>query len=72
MPDPGFEAFLSTYPPEVRGLAQLVREAVLSALPGVEEIVDSPSRIVAYGHGQKYSQLICAIQPLDCPLSLAA
>lgn len=55
--------FLSQYTPEVRDLAMRTRALVLDALPGAIEIVDAPSRIVAYGYGSRYADLVCAIQP---------
>ncbi len=55
--------FLSQYTPEVRDLAMRIRALVLDALPAAIEIVDPPSRIVAYGFGSRYADLVCAIQP---------
>jgi hypothetical protein len=55
--------FLSQYTPQVRDLAMRARALVLEALPGALELVDAPSKIVAYGYGSKYADLVCAIQP---------
>lgn len=57
------EQFLDQYPPAVRELAMRARVLVLDALPGVIELVDPPSKIIAYGYSSKYADLVCAIQP---------
>ncbi|NLG74535.1 MAG: DUF1801 domain-containing protein [Chloroflexi bacterium] len=62
-PSSELESFLSQYSPGVRELALAARRAVLAALPGAVEMVDPPSKIVAYGYGKKYADLICSIAP---------
>lgn len=70
MPDISLEQFLAQYPPEVRDLALQTRALILDALPGAVELVDAPSRIIAYGYGKKYADLVCAIQPYKTYLNL--
>ena len=70
MPADSLEQFLSAYPPEVRDLALQTRALILDALPGAVELVDAPSKIVAYGYGSKYADLVCAIQPQKSYLNL--
>ncbi|HVN55409.1 MAG TPA: DUF1801 domain-containing protein [Anaerolineaceae bacterium] len=60
---PDLDNFLSAYSPEVRELALKARAPILEVIPGAVEIVDAPSKIVAYGLGRKYADLVCAIQP---------
>jgi hypothetical protein len=58
-----FEHFLRTYPEPVQTIAAQLREIILSELPGMMEMVDAPSKIVAYGTSAKYADLVCAIAP---------
>jgi hypothetical protein len=64
------DRFLGLFPPEVRDLALQARELVQGALPGAIEVVDPPSKIIAYGYGQKYKDLICAIAPTSSYVNL--
>lgn len=64
------DSFLSLYSPEVRALALQTRALVLDALPGAIEMVDPPSKIIAYGYSIKYADLVCAIQPQKTYLNL--
>lgn len=57
------EAFLESFPPEIAEIALLARSKILSLIPDAIEMVDPPSKIIGYGFGRKYSQLICAIAP---------
>ena len=63
MTDLSLEQFLDQYSPAVRELAMRIRALVLIALPGAIELVDPPSKIIAYGYSSKYTGLVCAIQP---------
>jgi len=56
-------AFLNNYPPEVAALALDLRVLLLDRLPGVEEVVDLPAKMVAYAYGQRYTDMICTIIP---------
>jgi hypothetical protein len=58
-----FEIFIKTYPEPVQLIAQQLREMVMSELPGTKEMVDAPSKIIAYGANAKYADLVCAIAP---------
>jgi hypothetical protein len=64
------EEFLASYSPVVRDLALQTRQLVMEAIPLVVEIVDPPSRIIAYGFGSKYADLICAIAPYTAHVNL--
>jgi len=63
MAQPTAEEFLSSYSPQVQQLAWQARALVLEAIPGVQEIVDPPSKIIAYGFSPRYTDLVCAIAP---------
>ena len=58
-----FEAFIKDYPEPVQLIAVQLREVILSELPGTQEMVDAPSKIIAYGASAKYADLVCAIAP---------
>ena len=63
MEDKKLTEFLGDYSPEVQVLIHQVRTMLASELPGVQEIVDIPSNIIAYGYTPKYKDLVCAIAP---------
>jgi hypothetical protein len=58
-----FEAFIKNYPEPVQLIAFQLRKLILSELPGTMEMVDAPSKIIAYGASAKYANLVCAIAP---------
>ncbi len=43
---------------------------IMSALAGATEQIDQPSKIIAYGYGKKYADLICAIAPFKDHVNL--
>ena len=55
--------FLAQYPPSVRDLALELRQMILMRIPGALETVDRASRVVAYGFGTGYKDMICTIIP---------
>jgi hypothetical protein len=69
---PGDEAadFLAQYPPDVRNLAQASRAMVLRLVPGVTEQVDVKARIIGYGYGRKYIDMVCMIMPTKAGVNL--
>jgi hypothetical protein len=58
-----FDLFLREYPEPVQLISKHLREIILLELPGIKEMVDQPSKIVAYGVSAKYADLVCAIAP---------
>jgi hypothetical protein len=62
--------FLSHYDEEVFANALKLRDVVISNLPGITEQLDVPAKMLAYGYGQKYSDLICVIIPSKKGLKL--
>jgi len=58
-----FDHFITNYPEPVQLIANQLREIILFVLPGIKEMVDAPSKIVAYGASAKYADLVCAIAP---------
>ena len=64
------DEFLSQYTPEVRDLVWKTRALVLAVIPQAIEQIDLPSKIIAYGIGIKYADLICAIAPYKSYVNL--
>lgn len=64
------EEFLAAYSPEVRDLALKTRALVQEVIPTALEIVDPPSKIIAYGFSRKYADLVCAIAPYKTYINL--
>jgi len=64
------EEFLISYNPEIRQLVLKTRALVLDVIPQAIEQVDPPSKIIAYGFGSKYADLICAIAPYKTYINL--
>jgi len=58
-----FEIFIKDYPEPVQMIAAHLRKLILSELPDNKEMVDVPSKIIAYGASAKYADLVCAIAP---------
>jgi hypothetical protein len=58
-----FHGFLATYPPEVQELAHQLRKLVTEAVPGSVEMVDTSAKVIGYGFGAGYKDLICTIMP---------
>jgi len=52
---PAFNEYLSRFSPEIQDLASIVRSIIMETIPDALEMVDTPSGIVAYGFGKKYS-----------------
>lgn len=63
-------AFLSNYSETVLQQALALRKIVLANLPGVQEQIDMPARMIAYCYGQKYMEMVCTIIPSKNGLKL--
>lgn len=61
--DTNISTFLSNYSDHVSGCVLKLRNVLLKNLPGVEEQIDVPARMIAYCYGQKYTELVCTIIP---------
>jgi hypothetical protein len=55
--------FLAEYPEAVQSIAWELRLMILSSMPGVRETVDRSARIIGYGFGVGYRDLVCTIIP---------
>jgi len=70
MNNASLEEFLTSYSPEVHQLVMTTRALVLEIIPQAIEQVDPPSKIIAYGFGLKYADLICVIAPYKSYVNL--
>jgi hypothetical protein len=70
MPEATLQEFLSSYSPQVRELALAARALILRVFPDALEQVDAPSKIIAYGTGLKYADLVCAVAPFTFHVNL--
>jgi hypothetical protein len=61
---------LASYPPESQNLVKATRVFVLKTVPGAMEMVDSKSKVIGYGFGPKYVDMICSIMPTKIGVTL--
>jgi hypothetical protein len=54
---------LAAYPPNVQAVALQLRDIILSVMPDAREMPDSSSKLIAYGFGTGYKDIICTIIP---------
>ena len=54
---------LAPYDPRVREVAMRLRDVIVAVVPTAIEQVDPPAKIVGYGFGRGYADLVCAIAP---------
>jgi hypothetical protein len=55
------EAFLASYPTDVRELANAARKTLAAALPGAYESVDTAAKLLGYSYGPGYKGLVCTL-----------
>jgi hypothetical protein len=61
---------LAPYPPDVRALAFTIRDYLLEIIPGAVEIVDAKSKVVGYGFGSGYKDMVCSVMPTKVGVTL--
>ena len=61
---------LAHYSPEVCSLALEARSFVFKMLPNILEQVDAKARIIAYGYGPKYADVVCMLMPTKAGVNL--
>jgi hypothetical protein len=54
---------LEPYSPEVQKLALATRAFVLRLIPNAIEMVDSKSKVIGFGFGAGYKDMICSLMP---------
>lgn len=61
---------LGAFPSEVRALTLQIRQFVVKTVPGSAEMTDPTARIIGYGFGTGYRDLICTIMPTKTGVNL--
>ena len=61
---------LALYSPEVRSLALATRTFLLALIPGAMEVVDTKSRVIGYGFGTGYKDMVCSMMPTKAGITL--
>lgn len=62
--------FLMQYDREVFNNAQILRKIIIKTLPDIQEQIDMPAKMIAYGYGQKYTEIVCTLIPSKKGLKL--
>jgi hypothetical protein len=63
VPSKAIADLLKPYSPEVRKLALATRALVLRVIPKAIEQVDAKAKIIGYGFGSGYKDMICSLMP---------
>jgi len=58
-----FETLLAAYPEQIQDIAAALRKLIDETLPEPLEMVDMRARLVGYGFGQRYSDMVCSLIP---------
>jgi hypothetical protein len=59
--NPASTIILGSFPIPVRELANDVRAYLYDRLPGIEEQPDFPAKMIAFGYGPGYNDMICTL-----------
>lgn len=70
LPNKDVADLLAPYAPEVRNLALAARLFVFKMLPDISEQVDAKARIIGYGYGPKYADMVCMLMPTKAGVNL--
>lgn len=62
--------FLNLFSPDIQIIISELRALIQTSFPDIIEQVDIPSKIIAYGYGTRYADLICAIAPFKNHVNL--
>jgi hypothetical protein len=52
---------LKSYPAEVQETVHAARRVIVAVFPGVSEVVDEKARVIGYGYGTGYRDMICTL-----------
>jgi hypothetical protein len=61
--DKAVNDLLEPYSPEMQKLALACRKVVLRIIPRAMEMVDTKSRVIGFGFGFGYKDMICSLMP---------
>jgi len=60
-PPPGVARLFESLDPKVRALAEKARTLVLATLPGAIELPDPKARVIGYGYGPGYKDMVATL-----------
>jgi hypothetical protein len=63
-------ALIARYPPGVQDIIARARALLVASLPGIEETVDEPARLLGYGYGPGYKGMIATLIPSKTEVKL--
>ena len=55
------DKLLETYPADVQEITLITRQMIGSTIPNLVEMVDQSARVIGYGFGPTYKDMICTI-----------
>jgi len=58
---PALSDLLEEYPSGVQQIVHTARRVVFAILPGASEVVDIKARVIGYGYGTGYRDMICTL-----------
>jgi hypothetical protein len=58
---PALSDLLTQYPSGVQETVDAARQVVFAVLPGASEVVDVKARVIGYGYGTGYRDIICTL-----------
>lgn len=61
---------LEPYSPETQKLALATRALIFKVIPKTIEVVDTKARVIGYGFGTKYVDMICSLMPTKAGVTL--
>lgn len=62
--------FLGLFSPDIQIIISKLRTLLQASFPDIVEQVDIPSKIIAFGYGTRYADLVCAIAPFKNHVNL--
>lgn len=72
IPNKAVADLLAAFDLEVRNLVLATRGFVFQMFPDITEQVDAKARIIGYGYGPKYTDMVCAMMPTKIKAANAA
>ena len=70
LPSKDLADLLAPYAPEVRNLALAARLFIFKMIPDISEQLDAKARIIGYGYGPKYADMVCMLMPTKAGVNL--
>jgi len=70
LPSKDLADLLAHYAPEVRNLALAARLFIFKMIPDISEQLDAKARIIGYGYGPKYADMVCMLMPTKAGVNL--